>query len=105
MTIRMKAKFYFAKKRKSTDPLLPGCLQDEEPVQLDTDEVNMSTADCIESNDKDEILKPTTKEKPKKVREILKMKLKHGDIVVMHGHDIQRYYEVCFYSRYLRSGS
>lgn len=27
--------------------------------------------------------------------DVLKMVLNHGDLVVMHGSDIQKYYEVC----------
>ena len=40
-------------------------------------------------------LKASTAVNKKKYPSVLEVPMRHGDMMVMHGKDIQRYYEVC----------
>lgn len=94
MTVRMKEAYYSAKKHKGTTPILRGCQLYKERFQLNEDEATMSKADLGRS--KAQFYDSARQEKTRLCPPILTMKLKHGDMVVMHGQDIQKYYEVCF---------
>lgn len=91
MTIRMKEKYYSAKKHGFTKPVLRGCQMYDERIQINADRVNLSPAAFIASKARFE----TEAQKGKNLcPPLLSLQLNHGDMVVMHGHDIQKYYEV-----------
>lgn len=94
MTVRMKELLYSAKKHNSTTPILSGCQLYRERHQLNEDEVTMSKEDFANSQARFSNL--ARQIRTRLCPPILTMKLKHGDMVVMHGHEIQKYYEVCF---------
>lgn len=118
MKIRLKEKYFSANKHHSTKKVLPGCQMYNERRQLEEDYKNLSPEEFAISkarfDDKVKSLNPKGRRcsaaKPKRRRHcsvpspkggsngtaILTMKLRHGDMVVMHGSDIQTYYEVCF---------
>jgi len=96
MSIRMKDQYYNgcnARTRKplANDPILPGCAKYEEKMALERrlgrGEINKADYETARK----EILKePKRKEAPPSCV----MELNHGDLVVMHGRNLQKYYEV-----------
>lgn len=98
MLIRMKAKYYSGKtkggKYDPTATVLPGCKGYQERIQLNAlygklpekafEEAKMAAYKKI-----GKIGNPPT---------LLTMLLNHGDMVVMHGADMQKYYEVRYLS-------
>jgi len=94
MNVRMKFKYYsgFSKDRKKyrTDlPILPGCFKPE--VRRELNLMRGLTEKALTKKAK-ELLKGVPSSPPA----ILKMKLRHGDFMSMHGADMQLYYEVCY---------
>jgi len=97
MYIRMKYKYYhgFSKVRKllDDDPVLQGCRFESErstlKEQFKTGEI---TKDAYDALRREVLFKHGRNgEAPP----IIKMVLNHGDLVVMHGEKLQKYYEVC----------
>lgn len=94
MMIRMKATYYSGKSRAGKyDPLapvLPGCKGYEERVKLNSLYEKVS----------EEAFEQARAEVYKKIGRIgsppvlLTMQLNHGDMVVMNGGEMQKYYEV-----------
>lgn len=94
MTVRMKENVFSAKKHDFTKPVLPGCQLYNERSQLNDDYKNLKPAGFARSKARfDNALRQTTNLK-RSCPALLTMKLKHGDMVVMHGHKLQKYYEV-----------
>ncbi|RMJ27972.1 hypothetical protein PHISP_01169 [Aspergillus sp. HF37] len=94
MLIRMKYKYYngFSKAKKILydDPVLEGCQLEEHRREL-KDKLDSGT---ITRQDYER----RRKEAPKKCRgaeapPFIKMELHHGDLVVMHGEKLQKYFE------------
>ena len=77
-------------------PILPGCHKPEERRKLNKMAKTMSEKDLnaaarkLLAFDKDK----NGKEKPKSSPVVLELDLRHGDYMVMHGADMQKYYEV-----------
>ena len=102
MTIRMKERYYSARKIKFDPydpkaPVIRGCQFYKERVELNTLHKNGCS---------DKVLRRKEAELRRKVQDtgrnsapvILNMKLHHGDMVVMHGSEMQKYFEVSFAS-------
>lgn len=98
MYIRMKDKYYkgftgsgFNIRPLNNDPILPGCARYDEKVEL----LRRFRAGEMtkQQYDKDllELLKTITK---KEASPTIVMDLYHGDLMVMHGELLQKYYEV-----------
>ena len=98
-TFRLKNKYFngFSKDKKHYDPslpVLPGCNDLKERQELNklaetktADELNKLAQKKLLHGGKGNRASPPV---------ILDLTLKHGDIVVMHGADIQKYFEVGF---------
>ncbi|KAG2415898.1 hypothetical protein HFD88_007090 [Aspergillus terreus] len=94
MLIRMKHKYYHgfskAKKLLDVDPVLPGCHMHSERKEfrdrLQNHEINQAQYDKLRWS---MLKKARNAEAPP----IIKMELNHGDLVVMHGEGLQKYYE------------
>lgn len=90
----MKSKYFsgFVNKTRNrydpTIPILPGCFKPEKREELNAMASTM-TPDELTRKAK-ELLKGCPLSPPV----VLKMKLRHGDIMGMHGVDLQKYYEV-----------
>lgn len=94
----MKYKYYHghtkAMKILQEDPVLDGCKLQEERRLLRNEFVNGGmTADSYDSR-RYKLLKPA-QSKGREAPAVIKMELQHGDFVVMHGENLQKYYEVC----------
>lgn len=96
MFIRMKQKYYDGLKKNGSplddDPVLEGCKEYESRKRLKDQYKEGLLTEKAYIDERRNILK--TKETPPP---IIKMELHHGHIVVMHGADLQKYYEVSFY--------
>ena len=92
MTMRMKSKYYFGKTKETfyDDVVLPGCVKYEERKALlakygtERPPAYYEERDTLYNSIKASGHPPT----------IITMKLRHGDLVVMHGSHMQKYYEV-----------
>lgn len=102
MTVRMKENFHSAKKHVFTNPVLRGCQLYDERIQLNADHAHLSPAEFAGSKARfdDKVRNLKKRHSPS----ILSMRLKQGDMVVMHGDEVQKYYEVRFYPNYLCTG-
>lgn len=103
MTVRMKENFYSVRKHDVTKPVLRGCQLFDERNRLKADHDRLSATEFAKS--KLQFGRDAQKHTKRMCAPILTMRLRHGDMVVMHGHAIQKYYEVCFYPIYLYTGS
>ena len=72
--------------------LVPGCFKPEIREELNAMASTMTTPEL--TNKAKELLKGCPMAPPV----VLKMKLRHGDIMGMHGVDLQKYYEVICHS-------
>ena len=94
MNWRMKFKYYSGfvnRNRERYDPtiaILPGCFRAEKRAELN------AMASTLTSPELTKKAKELLKGCPLTPPVVLKMKLRHGDIVGMHGVDLQKYYEV-----------
>ncbi len=94
MMIRMKAKYYFGITKSGVynplAPVLPGCKGYAERVELNSLNGKISK----------EAFEEAKKTLCKNLRQVgsppplLTMYIKHGDMIVMHGAEMQKYYEV-----------
>jgi alkylated DNA repair dioxygenase AlkB len=95
MSIRMKYKYYNGLSKTKTllkdDPVLVGCRMEAErrslKSQLAKGEIGQTTYDSLRR-------KVLQKGKCGEAPIEIKMELNHGDLVVMHGENLQKYYEV-----------
>lgn len=93
----MKRKYYsgFQSGRKplQVDPVLSGCRDEEKrrawKKQFEAGEITAAEYDEIRSSN----LKPLRPTQNAPV--VIIMNVRHGDMVIMHGADLQKYYEVC----------
>jgi hypothetical protein len=74
------------------DPVLPGCFKYEERLQLKNERPYLSPEE-FEARRK-EIFDDV--EFQASSPDMITMYLKHGDMMVMHGEEMQKYYEVSF---------
>lgn len=101
MTIRMKYKYFNglskAKVVLNDDPVLEHCRFEKERQELKeqfkTGAISKETYDTLRK----EVLKGS---KAQEAPPIIKIELHHGDLLVMHGEDLQKYYEASEYLLY-----
>jgi hypothetical protein len=109
MLIRMKYKYFNGSTRKADtkwigtllqdDPVLKDCMFEDERKTLKKE---LHDGD-ISQHEYDASRRALSKgRKGKEAPATIKMELHHGDLVVMHGEKLQKYYEVCglFYPRF-----
>ncbi|KAJ5381780.1 uncharacterized protein N7496_004208 [Penicillium cataractarum] len=94
MHIRMKDKYYFGISKShvatSDDPVLPGCINEKERRSLKKSfDKGQITAEDFAAQRVAMLRRPGSRHSPK----LLSLELKHGDLVVMHGAALQKYYE------------
>ena len=102
MYIRMKYKYHhgFSKARKllDDDPVLQGCRSESErrtlKEQFKAGEITVDTYDALR---REVLLKHG---RNGEASPTIKMTVNHGDLVVMHGEKLQKYYEVCAVTLY-----
>lgn len=99
MSIRMKDKYFNGFTSKQTanirpldnDPFLPGCARYTEKIELrrrlQAGEITQATYEF----ELKELLRTISK---KEASPCIVMELQHGDLAVMHGESLQKYYEV-----------
>lgn len=94
MLIRMKYKYFngFSKARKllDEDPVLEHCKFEDQrqklKEQFETGKISKATFDAC----RQEVLKDV---KGQEAPPLMKLELHHGDLLVMHGEKLQKYYE------------
>jgi hypothetical protein len=102
MLIRMKYKYFNGSTRKADtksigtllqdDPVLKDCMFEDERKSLKKE---LHDGD-ISQDEYDASRRALSKgRKGKEAPATIKMELHHGDLVVMHGEKLQKYYEVC----------
>jgi hypothetical protein len=92
----MKYKYYHgfsrhAKKLLGTDPVLEGCKYQKERLALKTQLEHGQITPRTYNELREKTLK---KGKHLEAPPCIKMELHHGDLVVMHGENLQKYFEV-----------
>ncbi|EAT89975.2 hypothetical protein SNOG_03244 [Parastagonospora nodorum SN15] len=98
MRIRMKARHYHGVSSAAglydEAPPIPGCSQYEARLALqpELDALKLSDPKAYRARLK-EVPKQLALKHSGNAKDVLKMELGHGDIVVMHGADVQKYYE------------
>ncbi|KAJ5573562.1 uncharacterized protein N7459_007989 [Penicillium hispanicum] len=96
MTIRMKYKYYHgytrAKKYLEDDPVLPGCKFESERRELKAAFKNGTITEKVYHERRADLLKMGDT-KGGEAPPIIKLGVHHGDFVVMHGENLQKYYE------------
>lgn len=107
MSWRMKYQYFSGFVNKNRDryhptiPILPGCFRPEKRRELNGMASTMTPTELTQK------AKELLKECPLSPPVVLKMKLRHGDIMGMHGVDLQKYHEISCHprrkSRLLRS--
>lgn len=95
MHIRMKNKYYFGISNAGVptpdDPVLPGCSKEKERRSLKKKfDKHQITKDDYAAQRVAMLPKPGSRHAPR----LLSLELKHGDLIVMHGAALQKYYEV-----------
>lgn len=98
MTIRMKERYYSAKKIKfdpydPNAPVIKGCQLYQERLELNDLHKKGCSNETLRAKE-DELRKMVQKYARNSAPVILHMKLHHGDMVVMHGREMQKYFEV-----------
>lgn len=102
MFVRMKYKYFNGSTRRAeprqigtllqNDPVLKDCMFEGErrtlKEEFDAGEISQSDYD-------DSRRALAMGRKGREAPVTIKMELNHGDLVVMHGEDLQKYYEVC----------
>lgn len=102
MLIRMKYKYFNGSTRKADikaigtllqdDPVLKGCIFEDERKAL-KQKLHDGEISQYEYDSSRRAL--SRGRKGKEAPTTIKMELHHGDLVVMHGEKLQKYYEVC----------
>ena len=100
MSIRMKDQYFNGFRRRDgkkilldSDPVLPGCAKYEQRTELARKFSDGEITAQQYKDARDEISRSITK---REASALCVMELNHGDLVVMHGPNLQKYYEVCF---------
>lgn len=97
MYIRMKQKYYqgFSKSKKfiDDDPVLQGCEDEDRRRELKELLVTGRITRQAYEKQRGEIV-PSGKRKCRDAAPAIKMELHHGDMIVMHGERLQKFYEV-----------
>ena len=95
MTLKMKERYYKgvtkAEKYEPREPILPGCALEHQRKALN------ALYGKVSDDEFDARLKQMYKDGAKEVGAppiILKMPLAHGDIIIMHGAEMQKYFVV-----------
>lgn len=95
MLIRMKYKYFNgcskAKKLLDDDPVLPGCQLEDQRKEL-KEQLNRGAITRKEYERRRQ--EGSKKCRATEASPFIKMELHHGDLVVMHGENLQKYYEV-----------
>lgn len=95
MKIRMKEKYFkgcSARKIPTKgDPVLPGSSMYEERAEL----ARKYRDGEVEKAEFDSQLQKIFAKPTRKAQPTIEMQLRHGDLVVMHGEKLQKYFEVC----------
>ena len=95
MKIRMKDEFFTGVSKGGhydpEAPILPGCLEPEYRHQLNLTFAGQSTVRKDHLDIKE--LRTRLRTQKRHCKPMIEMILNHGDMVVMHGADIQKYYE------------
>lgn len=98
MTLRMKYKYHHGytrtKKYLEDDPVLPGCKFEHERGELKEAFKNGTISEKVYHERRASLLK-IGDTKGGEAPPVIKLDLYHGDFVVMHGENLQKYYEVC----------
>ena len=93
MSLRMKDRYYKGFTKRNTynphEPVLPGCALEEDRKIL-----NAKWGRVSEREFDDEVAQLSKRMKGKNSPVFLDMTLCHGDIVIMHGAKMQKFYEV-----------
>lgn len=98
MYMRMKYKYYHgyskAKKLLDDDPVLPGC-RHEHPrrmlkQQFQAGDISRSVYDVLR---RETLFQRSSRNRTGEAPPVVRMILHHGDLVVMHGEALQKYYE------------
>ncbi|KAB8237547.1 uncharacterized protein BDW43DRAFT_321906 [Aspergillus alliaceus] len=94
MLIRMKSVYFNGRSKNNIflaeDPVLPGCAFEIERQNLKTRMHNRDITHEIYDKELKEVLKG---HKCSVAKPCIKLQLNHGDLVVMHGENLQKYYE------------
>lgn len=96
MYVRMKYKYYFGLSSGNGvptphDPVLPGCRKEDERQSL---KEQFEAGQITKEEYKDQRKTLLSREKKGDPPKLLTLELKHGDLIVMHGAELQKYYEV-----------
>lgn len=95
MKIRLKDKYFrgctASKKLLTEDIVLPGCEKYDERKELKTKFANKEITEKEYNERRLAIIKSM---KRREGSPVISMEIHHGDLVVMHGADMQKYYEV-----------
>lgn len=98
MYLRMKATHYWGISKtgryNSKAPVLPGCYKEHERRALNAKAKTLSKA---EMDKQVEAIYTGSKGRRLTTPVLLTVHLHHGDMVIMHGAEMQKYYEVCLY--------
>ena len=96
MSIRMKDKYYngcsATRKLLVDDPVLPGCAKFDDKKALQHEFLSGNVDQSEYDRQRQEIVSSV---KRKECPAMVVMELNHGDLVVMNGALLQKYFEVC----------
>ena len=105
MTMRLKKRHFIGATRPEAydakAPVLPGAWMAEERKALNEKAVNMTEDETIKAATRmyaKQLKNGAGKKKTNECPPLINMHLAHGDMVVMHGAEMQKYYEVCHFS-------
>lgn len=101
MTIRMKERYYSARRIKfdpydPNAPVIEGCQLYEKRRELNA-RIKGGCSDRVRRAHQAKLRKEVQKISRSSAPVILNMRLHHGDMVVMHGSDMQKYFEVSWH--------
>ena len=99
MSIRMKSKYYSDvwNKDKQYDPkapVIPGCLLEHERLRLNREASTRTPEGLQREFQKVKAASKSNKVLKKEMPALLTMQMQHGDIIIMDGTELQKYYEV-----------
>lgn len=106
MTIRMKERYYSARRIKfdpydPNAPAIEGCQLYDERLKLNA-RIKNGCSEKVRRDEENKLRRKAQEHSRTNGPVILKMRLHHGDMVVMHGSEMQKYFEVS--QRYNRDG-
>lgn len=110
MLVRMKYKYFngFTKRANAQesgtplqdDPVLKGCMFESERRKL---KAALGAEDITQEKYKDSLRALWKGHKRRQAPALIRLELKHGDLLVMHGNRLQQFFEVCGCSHFYRS--